>query len=133
MSTSTSVESSIATPKTNDRLSTVIFSAVVAVGAWLLARFIPAPLFFLTGAFGFIVLGFLIGAMDLATRWKVFIGLAGFGYFFGTWEHVNHPQRWVYATALLGSGGTFLSGFMVGAYQRYIRQAREIVRQGAAE
>lgn len=117
--------STTTTPEPNDRAFTFLFSAVVAGVAWLLARFIPEPLLFLTGALGFIVLGFLLGAMELASRWKVFIGLVGFGYFFGTWTHFSHHEQWVYALTLAGSTAILWPSFVAGVHVRYIGHVGE--------
>lgn len=127
-----SPDSSI-TSTTNDRTFTFLFSAFVAGVAWLLARFIPEPLFFLTGALGFVILGFLLGVMELASRWKVFIGLVGFGYFFGAWEYFNHPNVWVHAMAMVGSGVIFFPSFVAGAHIRYLEKAQAFIKSSAGE
>lgn len=117
-----------ATATANDRTFTFIFSALVAGGAWLVARFVSEPFLFVAGAFGFFVLGFLLGAMELVSRWKVFIGLVGFGYFFGTWEYFHHPNGWVQAMAVVGSGVIFFPSFVAGAHIRYVAEAQQLIQ-----
>ena len=123
MHTAESLTDSSTTTPANELIFTLFFSAVVAGVAWFVARFVPEPFLFLAGALGFAVLGWLLGAMELASWWKVFIGLVGFGCFSGTWANLNHPEWWRFTLVTAVSVAIFWPSFAIGVRIRYTGKA----------